>query len=83
MFYIEDMVDDMLDEQGDVNIGNLVFSRSQILKQCDPVAYRQVVLDYIDSKIEDLQYDLDHLDPELDADEVDNIKAEISELENY
>ena len=81
--YIEEMVDEMLNEEGEVRIGNLSFDRSTILKECDPIAYREVVLEYINSRIEDLEYDLERLDPEVDADEVENIKAQIEELENY
>ena len=80
---INEMVDEMLDEQGPVQIGNLTFYPSDIVKQMDPIAYRQIVLDVIDSHISDLQYDIDRLDPEVDADEIEALKAEIDELENY
>ena len=77
-----DMVDEILDEEGEVHIGNLSFRRSFILKELDPIAYREVVLDIVNSKIEDLEYDLDRLDPEVDADEIEDIKAQIAELED-
>jgi len=72
-----------LDCEGDVIIGNLTFSRSQIVKRLDPTAYRMMALDIVNSQIEDLQYDLDRLDPELDADEILDIKERIAELEDF
>ena len=80
---INEMVDEMLDSEGDIQIGNLTFSRSHIVKRLDPIAYRQIVLDVIDSHISDLQFDIDRLDPEVDADEIEALKAQIEDLENY
>ena len=46
---IEDMFDEMLDEAYPVvKIGELTFYPSQILKQCDPIAYRIGVSEYED-----------------------------------
>ena len=61
------MVDDIFDSEGDVEIGNLSFSRSQIVKELDPIAYREAVNDYIDSMIEDL-------DPEDDLIEIERLE---------
>ena len=80
--FILEMVDEMLDEGGEVRIGNLTFYRSEIVKRLDPVAYREIVLDYANAEIENLQYDLDRLDEELDADEIADIKERIEALEN-
>ena len=80
---IIEMVDEMLDCEGDVTIGNLTFSRSQIVKRLDPTAYREMALEIVNSQIEDLQYDLDRLDPELDADEILDIKERIADLEDF
>ena len=80
---ILDMVDDILDQEGDVVIGGSTFSRSHILKEMDPVAYSCEVNDMVSSMIEDLQYDLDRLDPEVDSDEIDDIKERIEDLENF
>jgi hypothetical protein len=78
---IIDMVNDILDEQGEVTIGNLTFYPSQILRECDPTAYRITVNEYIDNMIQDLQYDLDRTD---DADERTDLQDQITELEdNY
>jgi hypothetical protein len=48
---IEDMFDEMLDETYPVvKIGELTFYPSQILKQCDPIAYRIGVSEYEDAE---------------------------------
>ena len=78
---IFEIVDELLDSEGDVVIGNLTFSRSQIVKELDPIAYREICNDVVNSQIEDLQYDLDRLDPEVDAEEIADIKERIEELE--
>ena len=65
--FVTEMVDDIFDSEGDVEIGNLSFNRSQILKQLDPTAYREEVNNYIDSMIEDL-------DPESDVDEIERLE---------
>ncbi len=44
--------DEMLDEQGEIEIGIYKFLPSQILKMCDPVAYHQGLLDFEDYLIE-------------------------------
>ena len=77
---IIEMVDEMLDCEGDVVIGNLTFSRSQIVKRLDPIAYREIALDIVNSQIEDLQYDLERSD---DEDEIEAIKESIAELEDF
>lgn len=79
---IQEMVDEMLDQEGDIRIGGVYFVRSQVMKEMDPTAYRQLVLDLADARITDLQDELDCLDPELDADEMAEIQAQIDELEN-
>ena len=79
---ILEMVDEMLDGEGDVIIGNLSFSRSDIVKRLDPTAYRIIVNEMIDNHIEELRDDLDRLDPELDADEVEQMQGIISDLED-
>lgn len=77
---VEEIVDEVFDAEGDVTIGNLTFSRSQIVKELDPTAYREACADMIDCHIEDLQYDIDRLDPEVDADEIEDLKMRIEEL---
>lgn len=79
---IEEMVDDMLDQDGDIKIGNLTFARSAIVRELDPVAYRELCCNFADSMIFDLQDELDRLDEELDADEVEDLKERIGLLES-
>lgn len=79
-YEIMEMVDDVLDLDGPVVIGTLQFSKSQILKRLDPIAYRQACIDYVNSHIEDLQYDMDHSD---DEDEISWIQDQIADLEDF
>ena len=79
---IEEMVDEIFDAEGDIRIGNLTFSRSAIVRELDPVAYREAVADMIDSQIEDLRYELERMDPEVDAEEIEDYQARIEELED-
>lgn len=81
--FVTEMVDELLDSEGEVKIGNLSYSRSYILKNVDPIAYREVCLEVVNSEIENLQYELDRLDPELDAEEVEDYKERIAALEEY
>ena len=78
---IEQMVDEMLDADGQViTIVGITFLPSQILKEMDPIAYEQEINDFIDSQIEDLQYDLERLNEEADAEEIEDLKARIEEF---
>jgi len=77
---LEEMVDEMLDMDGDIKIAGVTFSRSYILRKLDPIAYRTLCVDMADSHIEDLQDDLDCLDPVEDFDEVEELKSRIAEL---
>lgn len=81
--FVTEMVDELLDSEGEVKIGNLTYSRSQILKSVDPIAYREVCLEVVNSEIENLQYDLDRLDPVTDAEEVEEIDLRILALEEF
>ena len=52
-FEIKSWFDEMLDESYPVfQIGDLTFYPSQILRECDPVAYRQSLLDFEDAILE-------------------------------
>ena len=49
-FEIKSWFDDMLDESYPVlEMGHLKFYPSQILRECDPVAYHQSLLDFEDA----------------------------------
>ena len=82
MEMIREMVDELLDMDGDINIAGNIFSRSDILRSLDPTAYRILCIDTADALIEDLRDDLDRLDPVEDFDEVEDLKSRIAELEN-
>ena len=56
---IEEMFDEMLDEEGEIHIGSLTYSKSWTLKQIDPTAYRTGVNELEDSLLEDFD-DTDH-----------------------
>jgi hypothetical protein len=45
---IEQYYDELLDEQGLIEIGIYKFAPSEVLKKCDPVAYDQGLLDFED-----------------------------------
>jgi len=58
--------DDLLDGcNGDVVICGITFSASQILKACDPIAYRSLFADYENNK----QYEQDEDEDEDEQDE--------------
>ena len=76
---IENMVDDLLDQDGDIKIAGSTFSRSAILREMDPVAYRSACVDIADSLISDLQDELDSTD---DQEEKDEIQERIDMLES-
>lgn len=40
---------EMLDQEGEVSVAGYKFLPSQILQECDPVAYRTGLADYADS----------------------------------
>ena len=79
---IQEMVDEQFDIEGPIEIGNLTFNRSYIVQKLDPIAYRQAMVDLADSLIEDSQYDLEQFDPEVDAEDIADVKERIEALEN-
>lgn len=59
--YADNSYDDLLDEDNEeYKIGYLTFSASDVLKNCDPVAYRCGQSDYESSILEDAQYELEN-----------------------
>jgi hypothetical protein len=82
---LEDMVDELLDIEGDIIIRGIPFSRSSILKEMDPIAYRELMIDMADAHISDLNEELEDLIySDIDGehyDEIDELKARIRELE--
>jgi hypothetical protein len=47
------MFEDALDCEGTVTVAGIEFNKSMILRECDPVAYRCYLSDYISSLEED------------------------------
>lgn len=59
--HVAERYDDNLDDDyGYFHMGDLVFSASQILKTCDPIAYRCGLGDYQSWYLGDSQYELEH-----------------------
>jgi hypothetical protein len=49
-----DELDEFLDEsQPEIEVAGFTFSPSRILKELDPIAYRAMLLDYVDEKAQD------------------------------
>jgi hypothetical protein len=52
-FEVKKMFDEMLDESYPiVEMGKLKFYPSQILRECDPIAYNEALLDFEDAVIQ-------------------------------
>lgn len=56
-------LDDALDQEGDIKIGYLTFSRSQILKELDPIAYGFSLGDYADMIAQDGEFVKGYTEP--------------------
>ena len=82
---LADQFDECLDEEGNIKVAGCTFYPSQILKECDPVAYRCGLNDFADSEFrkEDteeyqaLQEEIDQLESDIE-----NLESEIEDLEN-
>lgn len=67
------------DEYGDVNVGGLTFSTSDVIENCDPVAWRCGKADYESHLLSELERQLDREDDsdiefidELDDEDIDD-----------
>jgi cell division septum initiation protein DivIVA len=61
--YSEDEYDELLDDcYPDYNIGYMTYTASQILQECDPIAYRIGLGEALDSTLESVEHELDQLD---------------------
>ena len=60
-----DEYDNFLDELGDVTIGSLTYSASRTLKQIDEIAYNCGFNDWADSRITELQEQIDDLNDQI------------------
>lgn len=70
--------DDFLDEiDGEIEVGGLTFMASDIIKNCDPTAYRVGKSDYESDK------DLDDVEEYTDLkSELEELESELEDLEN-
>ena len=81
----EEMYEQMLDDcYEEIKIGSLTFSPSQILKECDPIAYRCGKIDYADSMDVAETEEYKQVESELYEieDRIEEIESEIEELES-
>ena len=74
----DDEYDEMLDEiEGSITVAGMEFFPSDILKSCDPVAYRCAKNDY------ESNYDLENCEEYKDLkDELESLEDQLSDLEN-
>jgi peptidoglycan hydrolase CwlO-like protein len=74
----DDEYDEMLDEiEGSIAVAGMEFFPSDILKSCDPVAYRCAKNDF------ESDYDLDNCEEYKDLkDELEALEEQLSDLEN-
>ena len=54
---ITEMYEEALNEQGPIRIGTLEYDPAFVLKEVDPIAYREGLLDYANSLAEDISDD--------------------------
>ena len=80
-----DLFDECLDEASSIKVAGCTFYSSQILKECDPVAYRCGLNDFADSQFDKeeteeykaLQEEIDQLESDIG-----DLESEIEDLEN-
>ena len=74
----DDEYDEMLDScEGSITVAGMEFQASDILKSCDPVAYRCGKADF------ESNYDLDDVEEYTDLkDELESLEDQLSDLEN-
>lgn len=75
--------DESLDSEGAVNVCGMEFYPSDILKNCDPIAYRCGKNDYADSLDKEDQEEYKDLESELEdlENELEDLEAELEEAE--
>lgn len=79
---ILELVNESIDMEGDIVICGCTFSRSYILKKLEPIAYNMAVQDIVDSTIEDIKWEIEHLDPDLDAEKIVELQERLEEFES-
>ena len=64
---MNEFYDDLLNECfGEIKLGNLTFSPAEIIKNLDPIAYDQGLMDFEDMMLENMELEeLEMLDKEI------------------
>lgn len=52
---LKEMFDEFLDEPGSIRIVGIDYDRSRILKEVDPIAYRETFFAFIDGEYDELE----------------------------
>lgn len=75
---LADFFDEGLDEEGSIKVAGCTFYPSQILKECDPIAYRCGLNDFVDSVFDASETD----EYKALQEEIDQLQSDIEDLEN-
>ena len=88
---LADQFDECLNEAGSIKVAGCTFYPSQILKECDPVAYRCGLNDFADSyfdkeeteEYQALQEEIDHLESDIEdlESKIEDLQSQIEEIE--
>lgn len=78
-----DLYEETLDTDGDVTIGNLSYSPSEVLKQVDSIAYREGYNNWIDEYISEATQELENIEDDIKKQkkEIEELKEKIKEAE--
>ena len=89
---LADQFDECLNEAGSIKVAGSTFYPSQILKECDPTAYRCGLNDFADSyfnkeeteEYQSLQSEIDDIQEEIDQLEsgIEDLESEIEDLQS-
>ena len=89
---LADQFDECLDEAGSIEVAGCTFYPSQILKKCDPIAYRCGLNDFADSyfnkeeteEYQALQEEIDQLESDIEdlESEIEDLQNQIEEIED-
>ena len=88
---LADQFDECLDAEGSIKVAGCTFYPSQILKACDPIAYRCGLNDFADfefrkedtEEYEALQEEIDQLESDIEdlENEIEDLENQIEEIE--
>jgi hypothetical protein len=70
------------DLHGVVTINNLTFEPATVLRNCDYVAYRESVNNYIESRVDYLKTSISELDIFTDFEDIETMMADIRDALN-